>query len=120
MSQESDRKGRTESRIDSNLEERGASVPPAETAGKEDGVAVDWDFIRSMLGLLFLLLGVVGIVVQITLSECGILPKASWLWVASFIIGVLGLASVSCDFARAFVRQAMSGTASDGGDGTST
>lgn len=93
--------------IESVLAERDATAPPASMAGETGLASVDWDFVRSMLGLLFLLLGVVGIVAQIVLAEYHVLPEASWLWAVSAIIGTLGLASVSCDLIRMFVWQTM-------------
>lgn len=60
---------------------------------------------RSLTGMLCMLLGVIGLVVQIVLMGRGVLPSRSWLWVVSVILGVMGLASLAYDFLRIYDDQ---------------
>ena len=68
--------------------------------GGADSRAIDWDFVRSLAGLVALLLGVTGIVIHNVLALQQVLPDMSWLWVASVILGSFGIASSAYDFAR--------------------
>lgn len=67
------------------------------------------DLVRSLLGLLALLLGTIGITTQIVLASYGILPTPSWLWMLSAALGFGGLASLLCDMLRIYRDRAGDG-----------
>lgn len=61
---------------------------------------IDGGLVRSLLGLLCMLLGVVGVVIQIILFDGHILPPMSPLWHVSVSLGVIGLVSIGYDWIR--------------------
>lgn len=61
--------------------------------------AVDWGLVRSLAGMLALLLGVTGVTLHWVLVRQQPFPAASWLWGMSVILGTLGIASACYDFA---------------------